>query len=194
MLKQEDLAAITKVAVPSIRHMQAHSYTPWDDAEFEAQKHRRYNTAHALALMVANMLRMMGLSLPVACEVVNNQFHVIGNFLDKIEAGEDCPPLMIARIGYLEEDSVVGLRPMTNFNVGAGTEEEVFARFQKLFFSVGTTEKSDTRNRTMRQVSGPFCSIVSLPEAYRSLCLAAKAAGFVVNGRDTARIEDDKAE
>lgn len=188
-LRLADLAALTSVTEASIRHMQSHGYTPWDDSEFLAGKHRRYDGTHALCLTATSILMAQGLQLGAACELVNEQFSLVTRFLDVIASGHPPAPLIIARISYLAEDRRLGgLREYPISNATDGSAESINAAVAR-FLAHRIGEESAHE----RILSGPRVTTASLPEAYGLLQRRALAQGYQVCGREVSRLDGSQA-
>lgn len=181
-IRQGELAEITGQTVTTIRHMQAHGYTPWDDGEFADGKHRRYNGLHALALIIVDLLKLQGVQVQAACDVVKDQIDTAKRFLDAIEATGEAPELYIARIGYLEESDKVGTRVTSYSNVGTGTKAELTGIINSCLGRLG--QESVEGWHTVRIIAGPYVNVVELREAYEFLRRRAFSAGFQLMGRD----------
>lgn len=188
-LRLADLAALTGITEASIRHMQSHGYTPWDDSEFPAGKHRRYEGSHALCLTATSILTTQGLQLGAACEVVNEQYALVTRFLDVIASGHPPAPLIIARISYLAEDRRLdGLREYPISNATDGSADSITAAVTR-FLKHRIGEESAHE----RIISGPRITTVSLPEAYGLLQRRALAQGYQVNGREVSLLDGPQA-
>lgn len=188
-LRLAELSGLTCISEASIRHMQAHSYTPWDDSQFPAGKHRRYDSTHALCLTAASILTAQGLQLGTACEVVNEQYQLVTRFLDVIAWGHPPAPLFIARIGYLAEDcSLGGLREYPISNATDGSADSITAAMAR--FLAHRIGEESTHERI---ISGPRVTTVSLPEAYALLQRRALAQGYRVQGREVSLLDGTQA-
>lgn len=185
--RQEVVAQITGRSVASIRHMQAHSYAPWFDEEFEAGKHRRYSAQHALALVLAEMLTKQGITAEDASEFVRHHTEHVVRFLDKTERGEAAEPESVIALYEAVEDSLTGPRWQKSVGLG-GTDEDVLSAVKIVLARVGKTRDRDN-GRTLRNFGGPHLAVASIPEAYRLLKLRAEAAGFGVDGRRIYKLE-----
>lgn len=186
--RQEVLAQITGRSVASIRHMQAHGYAPWDDAEFEPGKHRRYSAQHALALVLAEGLTKQGVSNEDASEFVQAHGSHATRFLDQVERGQTGEQEFVAAFYSAEEDSLTGQRWTKLVNAG-GTAEEVLASVASTLARVGLTRETRNGRSTERTIAGPHLAIVSIQETYRLLKQRAEVAGFGIDGRRIYKLE-----
>jgi DNA-binding transcriptional MerR regulator len=186
--RQEVLGLITGRSVASIRHMQAHGYAPWNDAEFEPGKHRRYSAQHALALLLAEILTKQGVSNEDASEFVQAHCSHATRFLDRVERGETGEQEFVAAFYSAEEDSLTGLRWTKLVNAG-GTAEEVLASVASTLARVGLTRETRNGRTTERTIAGPRVSVASIPEAYRLLKQRAEAEGYGIDGRRIYKLE-----
>lgn len=186
--RQDVLAQITGRSVTAIRHMQAHGYTPWDDAEFAAGKHRRYSAQHATGLVVAEMLTKQGVTNEDAAEFVQAHSWHLNRFLDQIEQGEAVQQVFVAAFYEAVEDSLTGPRWIKVLPAG-GSAEEVQAGVASTLARIGQIRETRDGRSTERTIAGPHLAVASIPEAYRLLKQRAEAAGFGIDGRRIYKLE-----
>ena len=79
------LCDITGQSKEAVRNYQKHGDAPWlDEKEFGDATQRRYSGYHALALILAEMLRAQGCSVSLAGEFVQVHETAINMFLDEV--------------------------------------------------------------------------------------------------------------
>lgn len=182
-VRQDVLSEITGCSVASIRHKQAHDYTPWPDGEFEEGKHRRYDGRHAVTIVLADQIAAQGVSNADASEFVRAHAARVNAFLDQIERGEVPEPVFVAAFYEAEEDSLTNGIRWTMVAPAGGTAEELVASVARCLSRVGqdrTTRKGRTVERT---VAGPRVAVASVGEAYRVVKARAEVAGYGIEGR-----------
>ena len=176
----------------AIRDMEKAETTPWDDDGFPEDGYRRYDGSHALSLVLLDMLtarepegKFQGISIADSAETVVMAQHLIGKFLDAVEAHHQGPHLFVWRLSLLIEDSLTGVYWRREEGT-EGTAEEIARAVQSSLEQVDQV-RTDEDGRSKRLIGGPYLSVASITEAYRLLQHRARQAGYVVIGRSICR-------
>lgn len=187
------LSEITGRPVEAIRNIQKADNAPWYEEDFPESPQRRYSAYHALGLILAEMLMAQGCTVALSGEVLRAHKVALNLFLDEVENSNPITPRFVLALQTAIEDEWTGPRWESTILSGSGTMEEVQAYIAKALSRVGnvmTTRKGRTKERI---IGGPWVATASIPEAYRLLKQRAKAAGYLIEGRDIFKIASDEA-
>jgi len=183
-----DFADLTGRPRETIRNLTKAGALPWPEDGAPEGGHRRFDGAHAFALVTAEVLVAQGGTFEASSEVVRARFDLLETFLTAVERGADLPQTFIASWRVPEECSLSGPRWTPILGIG-GAAEELVEAFRHDLAQVGQVREAHNGRATVRRIGGPNVALVSLPECYRLVQLRARAAGFVVDGRRIARVE-----
>ena len=188
-LRTSELAKILgmNTATP-IHNAEANDQAPYWETDYSAGGQRRYTGEHALAWLLAELLRGQGLSVGMAGAAVARHSKVIALFLNDVEAQQPSEHLFVLDILFCVEDSLTGGHRWESQGSYGDTQASVQGQMVVALGRAG--EVVSTRNgRTQeRKVAGPWVAVASIPEAYRLLCQRAREAGYVVAGRSVLKI------
>lgn len=189
------LAAITGIAVHTIENLYRQNATPWPLDTVPRGRHHRYGAFHALAMVLHEMLRAQGLTHDEAGEAVRTQSNVLELFLGEIEGGAPVTPRFVALIREGQVDSWTGPRWCDTHLAGYGTAEEIGDAFRGALAHAGRVYQMEN-GRTVRNVSGPWMVVQSIPVAWDVLADRAATAGYRIRGRSIipARAPDEADE
>lgn len=187
-VRLSDLSRITGRTPEGIRSLQKREWTPWDEDIFSEATQRRYDSTHALGLVLQEMLAAQGLTAEFAAEVLRGDAHNLSRFFGEVEAGQAMTPRFVAVLSVaLQDDFGVFWRP--TLLAGMGTRDELANAFRAALDATGRTREAP--KGTERQIGGPNVAVASINEAYRLLKSRAEAAGFAIDGRRILRLATD---
>lgn len=180
-IRLSDLAAITGTTRDAIRDAQRLARTPWDEEEFSDAKQRRFGGAHALAMILLEMLAAQGFVLADAAEHVRTQMGVIRRFLDDAAYGSAQDAVLVAaRVPVF--DSLTGARWVNHVSTEWGAAEDIGGWVTEQIGKIGRVVTTRDGNSTVRTIGGPHLAVASVAEAYRTLKARAEQAGYIVDG------------
>lgn len=189
------LCDITGQSKEAVRNYQKHGDAPWlDEKEFGDATQRRYSGYHALALILAEMLRAQGCSVSLAGEFVQVHETAINMFLDEVGDNLTITPRFVLALQTMCEDEWSGAHWLPHLLLGYGTQDEVSGSIGAALASVGTVKETRGGRTSRRVIAGPWVAIAPLSEAYRILCKRAKSAGYVIDGRNIFKVSTGEAE
>ncbi len=197
MLKTVRLAAfaqITRQSKDAVHNYQKHGDAPWSDDDFADEAQRRYSGFHALSIILAETLRAQGCSVSFSGQVVRAHAVAINLFLDEVETFQLPTPRFVLAMQNAIEDEWAGAIWRPTILVGLGTLAEVQDAITAALARVGATSATRGDRTTERVIGGPWVATASINEAYRLLCIRAKTAGYVVEGRNILKIAENEAE